>query len=235
MDIREFVEASIHNDVKGVIQCLSEGMDPQSICVDCNESVYRPTTPFQEACDKFNVEVVKRMLENGADPNLVYNHPELRGESSNSPLATCVLSMHLRGGRVITEEINLNMYHTVKLLFEYGATNLNPRLFDRETMYKRCIDRELYAAELFKPNRNLTTPLSLKEFIYETSLRRITRLSKDIKSKPGNMGPKILSLNFKMNPSNSVSMESIDNEVLEYLGINTEDKMRNIQDYASQR
>ena len=126
------------------------------------------------------------------------------------------------------------MYNTVKLLIDYGADfDFHP--FDRASMYKHCLDRDLYAAELLKPTRDLTTPLSLKEFIYETMLRHIPRLSKDIKSNPGNMGARILSLNFKTHTSDSVNMESIDKEVLEYLGINTEDKMRNIQDYASQR
>ena len=108
---------------------------------------------------------------------------------------------------------------------------MNSPLFDREAMYERCKDRELYAAELLKPTRDLTTDLSLKEFIYETILRHIPRLSGYIKYKPGNMGSRILWLDF----SNSVNMKAIDKDVLEYLGINTEDKMGNIQDYASQR
>ncbi len=187
-------------------------------------------TAFQEACGRQNIEMVKLMLKYGANPNMecIIDFEVYNGYVGPSPLHATVISLVHSFGR--SDDTDLKKCEIVKLLLKAGADPHKHIEEDGRSLYDLVNECNPPVARVLK-RLCLDIPLSTKEFIYENVLKRnIPKKCNMIKYKPGNMGAKIIVLRCKLVQS-STSIDDIDEDIKEYLGIYNDSHLYRIAEY----
>ncbi len=204
-------------------QLLRDGANPGFI-VNGPYSYARlsPTSPFHEACFRVNIDMIELMLNYGANPN------ETCGNDGDEEYAPINDVFQMPCCDVISAELNHKIYRATKLLVKHGLDI--GRKIRGKTLYQIAKDKSLSATRLVK-QRKISDKLSLKEFVYVTSLKRIPIVCKEIKLKAGNMGSRILLLKYKRGSNATINIDNVDEDIRDYLGIYFEEDLYKIDTY----
>ncbi len=233
MDINyRLLEAVDKNDLELATQCLIDGANPCHIFhARVGFIVCTPTTAFEEACDHVNVELIEIMLKYGADYNLEYPFMATGGVNHCISWRPLYYVVDIEPLKYVDDVMNGKIYEAVELLLKAGADPDHVNIDTNSTAYDIAHNTHLSAAKLLR-TRQMPDKLSLIEFIYEISLKRIPEVCTDIKMKPGNMGSKILEIQNSLQKE-SVKFENLDLTIRDYLGIENADQMCKISEYVN--